>query len=804
MSGDRLRARLGRLRRIRIVRFALLLACLWGLGKAIPRLIPKAPLCAGFGSSTAVHDRHGALLRLTLSADDRFRLWTPLERVSPQLIEAFLLYEDRHFRLHPGVNPAALGRAIWSTYVSRERRIGGSTITMQLARRLHGIDSSTVSGKLRQMGRALQLELLYTKDEILEAYLNLVPMGGNVEGVGAAAWIYFGKPASRLTLGQALALAVIPQNPGKRRGVGRCDDDGRTASAELETARTALLETWTEAHGATDEARLARLPLTMGCPSGLPFLAPHFVDGLLASPRRGYLQTSLDLGLQRLVERQLRSYVDRRRREGLRNGAVLLVDRRDMGVRAAVGSADYFDRALAGQVDGTRARRSPASTIKPLIYALALEQGLVHPRTLLRDTPTRFGEYRPENFDHRFSGPVTAQAALLSSRNVPAVELASRLERPTLHGLLRRAGVQGLRPEEHYGLSLALGGFELTMQELAALYAALGNRGLLRPLRATTDEAPVAPRRLLGPEAAFVTVQMLLHNPRPDRLAHALPTALRDHQPAVAWKTGTSFGFRDAWTAGLFGPYVLVVWIGNFSGEGNPALVGASAAAPLFFSIVDAVTAADPGMPPLSLPRPAGVKRVAVCAVSGDLPGPHCPHRRQTWYIPGRSPIRTCRVHRQIMVDASGLQACPPYPGPVRAEVHEFWPSDLARLFAEAGVPRRQPPAAGPSCPLESRWRRGTPPRITSPSDQVAYAARGRRSRIALAAAVDADVRELHWFIGERYLGRSGPDRPLWWQPARAGEYVVRAVDDAGRADSRTVRVLALTAPCSDRTSGGS
>jgi len=718
------------------------------------------------------------------------------------------LYEDRHFRLHPGVNPVALIRATWSTYVTGDRRIGGSTITMQLARRIHDIDSSTLGGKLRQMGRALQLELLYTKDEIFEAYLNLVPMGGNIEGVAAGSWIYFGVPPDRLTLGQALALAVIPQNPGKRRGQGRCTEGGqpRPASSELERARASLLESWS-GQSEAEELTLARLPVTLGCPSRLPFRAPHLVDSVLAQRRRrgqalaAEIRTTLDSRLQRLVERQLRDYLASRRRFGLRNGAVLLVDRRSMAVRAAVGSADYFDRGIAGQVNGTRARRSPASTIKPFVYALALEQGLIHPRTLLVDRPAQFGAYHPENFDGRFGGPISAEQALLRSRNIPAVELASRLESPGLHGLLHRAGVGGLGTEEHHGLSLALGGFEMTMEELAALYASLGNGGWLAPVQTealgggSPPHARRAEQRILSAEASFVTLQMLLHNPRPDRLGHPLPT--RDRQTRVAWKTGTSFGHRDAWSAGLFGPYVLVVWIGNFSGEGDRALVGTTAAAPLFFAIIDAISAASPAPLELQLQWPPTVKRVKVCSVSGQLPGPHCPHRHVTLYIPGRSPIEACRVHRQILVDNdSGLQVCPPH-GPAHPEVHEFWPTDLLRLFADAGVPRRPPPPAGPGCSPTQRWRRGVPPRITSPRGELTYALRaaareraaGDRGRIALTAAVDGDVRELHWFAGEAYLGRSRTDRPLWWRPSRAGTYVVRAVDDAGRSDVRRVRV---------------
>lgn len=740
--------------------------------------LPRPPLREGIGTSRAVFDRGGRLLRLTLAPDQRYRLWVPLSRISPRIVEATMLYEDRHFRLHPGVNPVALVRAARSTF-GGGRRMGGSTLTMQLARIRYGIDSRTVGGKLAQILRALQLERHYSKEELLEAYLNLAPYGGNVEGVGAASLVYFGKEAEALGVREALALAVVPQSP-VRRAPGRAGGAHGLRQARPGRPFDRLARAWIERHPGDADA-LAPGPLAVRTPAELPFLAPQFVAGALAGGDEGVVATTLDLRLQRLLERAVRAHVERRRAVGIDNAAALLVDHRTMEVLAAVGSADFHDARIEGQVDGTRARRSPGSALKPFVYALALEQGLVHPRTVLADAPARFRGYDPENIDGRFMGPLSATDALDRSRNVPAVALASRL-RPGLHDLLSRAGVGGLRPEEWYGLSISLGGAEVTMEELAALYAALAEGGVHRPTRTRLAAPPAQGTPLVSPQAAWLVLDMLGHNPRPG----ADTRFARDPLP-VAWKTGTSHGYRDAWAVGVAGPYVLAVWVGSFDGRGNPAFVGLDAAAPLLFQILDALRA-ETRSPWVKPPPPAGVARVRVCPISGKLPGPHCRRAEETWFIPGTSPIDTCDVHREIRVDAAGRRACRPGPG-TRAELFELWPSDLLRLFAEAGIPRRVPPPAAPGCPLDDLT--GAAPRITSPQPGVAYAVRAADvgvQAIPLAAVTDGDAQEVFWFVDAELVGRARRGEAFLWK-ARPGRFAVRAVDDRGRAGAVRVEV---------------
>lgn len=745
------------------------------------RLWPHPPLSQGIPLSTAWYDRHGTLLRLSLASDDRYRQWTPLEQVSPLAVRGLLLHEDRWFWYNPGFNPLSLVRGFWRSYVAGGRLQGGSTITMQLARMHWQLNTRSPGGKLMQVLRAVQLELSYSKHDILEAYLNAAPYGRNIESIGAASLIYFAKPPSQLTLAEALTLAVLPQSPSLRMNP-RSDE----VSPPLMQARNRLFQRWQQ-HYATDASQRAlfSLPLALRQPQDLPFIAPHFIEQLQNGERQPRVDTTLDAGLQRLVEQQVRAFIRRNQSRGIHNSAVLLVDTRDMGVRALVGSADYYNRQIQGQVNGTTAKRSPGSALKPFIYALGMEQGVLHPMTVLKDVPSSFGSYAPENFDRRFLGPVTATDALNFSRNIPAVAIASQLRQPSFYQFLQLAGVSNMASEKHYGLSLVLGGGEVTAQELAKLYAMLANRGELRDLR-MHEQAPVPPAfRLLSEEASFMTLDILRQHRRPGDTLAQRPASL-----PVYWKTGTSWGFRDAWSVGIFGPYVLVVWQGNFAGQGNEAFVGVEAAAPLFFNIIDSVVASYPQLKEPQHRFPPQLKRVEICLPSGNLPTQWCQQRGRSWFIPGKSPIKVDTVYRPLRIDNhSGEVACAPWdPQQTHVEVFEFWPSDLVNVFALAGLPKRQPPAT--QCQQGAVG--GDAPRITSPQKNITYTLRQSqqgRDKLSFSAVTDADSSSVYWFIDDIFLGSSASKVPLDWRPTRPGKYRVRAVDDRGRADSRLIHV---------------
>lgn len=731
------------------------------------------------GFSRAVYDRNGQLLRLTLSSDEKLRLWVPLDEIPSAMIDATLMREDSHFRWHPGVNPISLIRAAWMTYVLGGRRIGGSTITMQLARQRFGIDSRSLGGKLEQIAVAIELERHYTKDEILEAYLNTVPYGGNVEGVGAASLVYFGKEPRHLSVPEAITLAVIPQSPRLR------SPSSNAGRAALTQARSGLLQKWERTHADSLDADFNHsAQIVSRTPHQLPFQAPHLVNEMLArDDRSARITLTLDLDLQKLVERELRAYVERSSGLGIRNGAAILVDYRTMEVRAYVGSADYFNDAIEGQVNGLGGRRSPGSALKPFIYALAIDEGLIHPASMLKDTELRIAAYNPENFDREFLGPIDATSALVRSRNVPAIELEQMLRPPGFYGFLKSAGVRDLRDENFYGLALALGGVELSMEEMAQLYAMIANGGELRTLINTTGSHPQSGVRLLSPEASYAVIGMLRQNPRPtnDFTLSQVPS----HDP-IPWKTGTSYGFRDAWAMGIVGPYVLGVWIGNADGEPNPNFIGRDAAGPLFFNIADALRAREPLIEQISSAG-LNLKRVKVCAISGQLPGPYCDHFKETWFIPGKSPIATCTIHRGVPIDLrTGLRACPGQTTSVAVKRFEFWPSDLTKLFRSAGLERRQPPPLDPDC--NSGGSQGLAPTISSPTGGVVYSA-DATTEIPFIAVSDADSRIVFWFVDSDLIGSSRPGEPLFWH-AKPGNFVVRAVDEQGRAAAEEIRVV--------------
>jgi penicillin-binding protein 1C len=741
------------------------------------RFWPRELLSAQIATSTAVFDRNGNLLRLTLASDGQYRLWTPLESASPEFIDALLLHEDQYFYRHPGVNPFAMMRATWATVAGSSHQ-GGSTLSMQLARLLYRLETRSITGKLQQMARAVQLELGYSKRDLLEAHINLLPYGGNVQGVGTASLVYFGKSAGTVSLPEALTLVLIPQSPARRHPAG-------VEPALLTQARLRLFARWQAQHTGTDTAQSMALPLRYATVRQLPFAAPHFVDHVLRQAQATRLQTTLDSSQQRLLERVLKQYVRDRGAIGIHNASALLVDARDLSVRAMIGSADFFNDGISGQVNGTLAKRSPGSALKPFIYGLAIDQGLIHPMTVLKDAPAAFGAFSPENFDGRFVGPINATQALVRSRNVPAVSLSSQLADPSLYQFMQSAGIAQLQSAQHYGLALALGGSEVTPEELATLYAMLANRGQLGSLRYLQNEPKANGPRLLSEEAGFMVLDMLKQSPRPDDT----PTSQRAPVQA-AWKTGTSWGFRDAWTAGVFGPYVLVVWVGNFDGSSNPSFIGVQAAAPLFFRLFDGLVSREPGLSEPHYHMPARLQQVEVCTASGDLPNAACPQTTRTWYIPGVSPIKLSNIHRQVMLDTrTGQVACPPYDARhTRAEVFEYWPSDLAQLFKQAGMPRRQVPQN--RCVQAESSNADAAPAITSPLTGAVYSLRRKGSQsVPLAATLSADSRRVFWFVDSSYAGSSEPGIALAWTPTHAGSYTVLAVDDEGRSASRELDV---------------
>jgi penicillin-binding protein 1C len=700
--------------------------------------LPRPPLLDDVPFSAVARDRNGALMRLTTASDQRYRLPVRLNEVPQDLILAVTTQEDHRYRSHFGVDFGALLRATID-FVQGHPRSGASTLTMQVARLRFHLHTRSIPGKLIQIYQALEIERHYSKDQILEAYFNLAPYGRNIEGVSAASLIYFDKSPARLSRQEILALAVLPQSPARR-----------TPRAGLEPV--ALIEARSRLNKLVWNDPLADLPLHYRQLKDLPCLAPHLVQTLLKN-QDGETRLTVDAGIQRVAVDEIQRFLASRQSRGLNNAACLLVDTRSMDVLASVGSGSFWNSIIQGQNDGTRQLRSPGSSLKPFVYAMALDRGLIGPSTLLYDVPGRFGNYLPENSDGKFDGPIPARLALVRSRNLPAVTLASRLGPDALYQFLESAQVHGLNRANNYGLSAVLGTVDLSMQDLVKLYAGLVNNGQIKALRVKMSDPVDSGIRLLSPEAAFITLDMMSTSEAGIRL----PTAPTVNIP---YKTGTSTGFRDAWCTGVIGRYVLAVWVGRFDGRSNPSLTGRTAAVPLFIRLASRLAEERKvTVVPLSPPAGANLRQVDVCSVSGCLPGPYCTHTKKEWVIPGVSPITRCHIHT-----AGG---------------NEAWDSEAEHFFETIGLGRKSSSGGG-----------GEELHILPVARDVSWQTSQAASEhvIPLSARTAAGASRVYWFANRDFIGSAGSGETFYWSPA-PGTYTIAATDDRGQSDSVQITV---------------
>jgi penicillin-binding protein 1C len=559
--------RSGRLRKIAIRSVVALSVVVVAFAGWVISLSPL-PLDQAKLVSTTIVDRNGKLLRAYAMADGRWRLPVDARRdVDPTYLKLLLAFEDKRFQSHAGVDPLALARAALQLASSGHIVSGGSTITMQLARLMEPRRERSVYAKLRQMVRAVELERQLSKEEILDLYLALAPFGGNLEGIRAASIAYFGKEPKRLSLAEAALLVALPQSPETRR-LDRYPDAARAARDKV------LGRMVQDSVVGSDDAVQAKATVVPKLRKPMPILAPHSSDQAIATVKdTPVIRLTLDANLQKVLEALAR---DRALALGPDiSVGIISVDNESGDVLAHVGSADYFDERRAGQVDMTRAVRSPGSTLKPFIYGLAFEDGFVHPESLIDDRPIRFGSYAPENFDMTFQGTVPVRRALQLSLNVPAIALLDRVGSSRLSSRLKQAGISLVLPkDEAPGLAMGLGGVGVTLQDLAQAYAGLARLGTTRPLREIANvREEREPMRLMDQAAAWQVGNVLIGTPPPENGAHN----------RIAFKTGTSYGYRDAWSVGFDGKITIGVWVGRPDGAPVPGLIGRSAAAPILF-----------------------------------------------------------------------------------------------------------------------------------------------------------------------------------------------------------------------------
>lgn len=714
--------------------------------------------------------RDGTLLQAYLSPDDKWRMKTELHEITPELRLAFINKEDRFFYYHFGVNPLAIVRALVKNIVKGKTTSGASTITMQVARMLEPKKRS-YANKLVEIFRALQLEWTYSKDEILQLYLNLVPYGGNVEGVKAASLLYFGRMPDKLSLAQVVTLTIIPNRPNSLAL-------GKNSEKLLEERNRWLMKFRKDRIFGKEAVEDALREPLQAVRMALPARAPHagrYLHRILPLSEVNII-TTLHPDIQQKASEIAATYAKSTAKIGIHNVAVLVVDNGTREILAYVGSQEFNDEAHAGQVDGVRAVRSPGSALKPLLYALAFDAGLLTPKTVISDVPVDFNGYAPENFDQKFNGYVSVTEALARSLNVPAVKVLHQLGVYRMIEALKTAKFASVaRREKQLGLSLALGGCGVNLWEMAGLYVTFANQGRFAPLRLLPARTDTVAEAIFSPQAAFMVNEILTQVNRPE-----LPSDYEHnpHVPKIAWKTGTSYGRRDAWSIGYNARYTVAVWAGNFNGIGSPELTGAGTATPLLFRLFNAI---DYNQPIRWFKQPERLQKRTVCAETGLPPSEFCTQLTTDWYIPAVSPALRCEHLKTVFVSPDAKTSyclqCLPADGRFGQKRFPNHAPDMVAFLTASGIRFEQIPPHNPAC---GKIFDREPPVIISPAEGRTYLrADAEGVELLLSCRVANDVNEVFWYVDDKFYRRARPQEAVFFKPL-PGKRKVACTDDKG------------------------
>ncbi|WP_422505620.1 penicillin-binding protein 1C [Stenotrophomonas sp. GZD-301] len=768
----------------------------WGTAAALALLLVldlafPPPLPRQRDTSTLVVARDGTPLRAFADAEGVWRYPASADSVSPLYLQALLGYEDRWFWRHPGINPWAMLRAGRQWVVERRIVSGGSTLTMQVARILDP-HTRTPWGKAKQLLRAVQLEVHLSKAQILALYLERAPYGGTIEGVEAASWAYLGKPASALSHAEAALLAVLPQSPSRLRP----DRHPEAAQAARDKVLTRMADLGVWSREEVDDARIE--------PVVTRALQPPLHAALLAQrlrsaqPRAARIQSTLDIGLQRTLEERVSSYFSQLPERT--SAALLVVDNRTLEARAYVGSVAFGDKQRLGHVDMVQAWRSPGSTLKPFLYGMALDDGLIHSESLMVDAPQGFGGYRPGNFDAAFNGPVSSATALRLSLNVPAVDLLDRVGPARFAARLSHAGINLRFPRgSSPNLSLILGGTGARLEDLVGAFAAFNRNGIAGRVRYTADDA-VIERRLMSPGAAWITREVLESNPRP---GYGTGTFDVTSRPRVAWKTGTSYGYRDAWAIGSTRHYTVGVWVGRPDGTPLPGQYGAVTALPLMFEVIDSLPRQSGDAS--AAPMPASVTRTDICWPTGELaegtPPDLCQRRLQAFVLDGVVPPtfaeRDARLwqpgRQRFEVDArTGLRLSPDCSAPHVAEPREIarWPALVSPWLPLAQRRAAQLPALSPDCRDDGRQSGGSL-HIEGLNDRATLArAPNAEHGVRLQLRALGTDGSIDWLLDDRWIARTEGARLFQRDFDDVGDHTLTALATDGAWTQVRFRIL--------------
>lgn len=735
------------------------------------------PLPKNIQYSKTITDKDGNILHAFLTPTDKWRMYTELNEISLELKKAIVYKEDKYFYYHFGINPIAITRALFNNIVNGKRTSGASTITMQVARLLEP-KQRTYLNKIKEVFRALQLEFTYSKNEILQLYLNLVPYGGNIEGVKSAAVLYFNKAPNHLSIAEITTLAIIPNRPSSLKLGNNNDYIVQERDKWLNRFKDNGVFTEQEINDALTE------PLTAKRLSA-PKAAPHFSYRMrFAYPQKAVIKTHLNSDFQAIIENQVNDYRRTLKTQNINNVAVMVIENNTNHVISYVGSANFYDETDAGQVDGIKAIRQPGSTLKPLVYATAFDMGIYTPKTVITDVPVNFNGYAPVNYNLSYNGYVSIEKALAQSLNIPAVKALEKTGTDAIISKLIKAQFNTIKKQaSQLGLSLVLGGCGVSLQELTALYSAFANHGVYRNLVWLQNESVTYTDTLLSENATYMLTDILTQLERPD-----LPRAWQNAKnlPQVAWKTGTSYGRKDAWSIGYNANYTIGVWVGNFSGEGVPDLTGASKATPLLFNIFNAI---DQSKNSAWFTKPTSLPFRLVCSETGLPFGEYCTDKQFDYYIPLVSNNVKCQHILTVPISEndsiSYCKHCQPNAG-FKIDTFKNHPTEILAYFNNNFIAYNKIPPHNSNC---ERILKTGKPTITSPINKTSYYIdKTEPEPLMLSCNAQNQVKTVHWYINDVFFKSAEKTETVFFIPEE-GQTKISCSDDLGRNTNITIEV---------------
>lgn len=718
--------------------------------------------------STIVTDNKGEVINAYLTSDQKWRMKTELAEISPLLRKTIIAKEDKYFYSHVGVNPFAVTRAFFKNIFRGRRTSGASTITMQVARALEPKKRNIIS-KLIEMFRAFQLEWTYSKDEILQMYLNLVPYGGNIEGVKSASQLYFKKNPDHLSLAEITALSIIPNKPSSLVMGKNNDRIVEERNRWLKKFAADKVFTLKEIEDALAEP----LTATRGV---VPHYLPHLSYKLKRSRHGDLIRTNIDLNTQLKTEKLVEDYTRAQRLRNIKNAAIVIIDNKTHKVITYVGSSGFKDTLDGGQVNGAGAVRQPGSTLKPLLYAMCFDEGLLTPKTVVSDVAVNYQGYAPENYDEKFNGYVSVEYSLEHSLNIPAVKSLKLLGHEKLIQKLIQCNFKQVQKDQRkLGLSMILGGCGTTLEELTGLFSSFANNGKYIPPSYLKGDTNYHALTVISPAANYMVNEILSKVNRPD---FPLNWSATERMPKIAWKTGTSYGRRDGWSIGYNKNFTVGVWVGNFSGVGVADLSGANVATPLLFKIFNTIDY-DSDEEWFTQPEDCDIRRV--CSETGMVPSEHCTSLVTDYFIPLFSSNQPCNNWQEIMINPdekiSYCKSCVPVSG-YKKKWYRVTEPDMQSWFEDNRIVYQKIPSHNPDCEMIFK---GNAPFITSPTNGTEYLINKKSPEpLQLVCKTSGDVSKVYWYINDKYYKTSNAGEKQFFVPEE-GPVKISCTDDKGR-----------------------